>query len=168
MINIPIQFIILLIIIIFPVFIMLFTFDNVGGDDFDLKNSYKEMASCVFVITMVMLCSIFVYVPCYERGSTMRYLLRKMGIGSVKYWLTTVLFDLGIGVIMCGLTFGLIGVLFTNEYNIGFVDWLDMIWKNLVWLMTFITQSKKSFIHQLLTLNRLHCELPVQIYRRKH
>jgi hypothetical protein len=151
MINIPIQFVILLVIIIFPVFIMLFTFESIGGDSFDLKKSYKEMAGCVFLVTMVMLCSIFVYVPCYERGCKMRFILRKLGIKSVKYWASTLSFDLAIALVMCILTFGLISLLFNKTYDINFIDYLDMIWRNLIWLSTFITQSK-HFSHSKIYL----------------
>lgn len=142
MVNIPIQFIIFLTVIIFPVFILLFTVDSLGSNDIDMASSYKELAGAVFLVTLVMLCSIFVYVPCYERGSKMHFLMRRLGISSGKYWIAMLVFDSIIGVLLCLLTFGLVSLLYIKEYSIGVLDWLDMCWRSFVWLITFITQSK--------------------------
>jgi len=122
MLNIPIQFIILLTVTIFPIFILLFTVDSFGSDSIDMKACYKEMAGAVFLVTMVMLCSIFVYVPCYERGSKMHFLLRRIGISSWKYWTSMLLFDSVVGLIVCLVTFGLVSILYRSEYGIDVID----------------------------------------------
>lgn len=156
--KIPIQIIIILIMIIFPVFIITFTLDKLASEFEDIELIYGEVASLVFLITVVFLCSAFVYLPCYEKGNKLRFLLKRMGVGSYLYYFSMFFGDFLIGLFMCFVSFGLVFLLVNEEGNIFW----GVFAKALLWLMTYIVQSKDTPA-SLISFNRLHSQLLLQV-----
>jgi hypothetical protein len=143
MLKIPIQILVILVVVIFPGFVMMYVIDNSDPDaNIDITLVWKEASSLTFVIVIALLCSTFVYLPCYERSNKLRYLLQKMGVNSVKYYLTLFASDFLIGVFMSFFGTLFIFATFTSDSGIdsdGF--YLKVVFGNLAWMTTYITQS---------------------------
>ena len=143
--NIPIQIIILVVVVIFPGFIILFSLDNITevNNSFDVKVVYKELASMVFFLSICVLCSVFVYVPCYERSCKMRYLMQKIGVESTMYYLVLFASDLLIGFGMTLLGFVFMFLILSVDHGIGLKrEYFALVFENYLWLSTFIGQSE--------------------------
>lgn len=138
----PIQILILTLMVLFPAFTIQYAFDNFFTN-FNFEGVFIEASSTVFMGCMSLLCSVFVYLPGYEREKKIRYIMKKMGVGSTFYYTTLFFCDLIIGLIMCLLAFGLISILLEYDHNIRVGnDYFIMVFSNLIWISTFISQSK--------------------------
>lgn len=142
MLKIPIQIMVILFVVIFPGFVMMYVIDNSEDSDIDVTLVWREVSSLTFMLTISILCSTFVYLPCYERSNKLRYLLQKMGVNSVKYYLTLFASDFLIGIFMAFSGTIFIFSTFTEESGIDSSgQYLKVVFANLAWMATYITQS---------------------------
>lgn len=140
----PIQILILLVMISYPAFTIHYSLDNIW-ESISYEGVYKEIASTVFVAVVSLLCSVFVFLPGYERNKKMRYIMKKIGVSSTLYYIMLLLTDLIIGFFMSFLCFAIISVVLKSSHNIqvGSDLWV-LTFSNLIWLSTYIAQSKKN------------------------
>jgi hypothetical protein len=142
MLKIPIQILVILFVVIFPGFVMMYVIDNSDGQNIDVTLVWKEVSSLTFMFTISILCSTFVYLPCYERSNKLRYLLQKMGVNSVKYYLTLFSSDVLIGIFMSFAGTLFIFSTFTDDSGIDSSGkYFPVVFSNLAWMCTYITQS---------------------------
>lgn len=140
----PIQIAIMVMVVSFPAFTIHFTFDNLW-EDINYEGVYKQIASTVFMGCVSLLCSVFVFLPGYERNKKMRYIMKKLGVSSPIYYIMLMTTDLIIGLLMCILCFALIAIVLRIDQGIKMSSnfWVLTI-TNLIWLSTYIAQSKPT------------------------
>lgn len=120
----------------------MYVIDNSDSENIDITLIWKEVSCLTFMFTITILCSTFVYLPCYERANKLRYLLQKMGVNSLKYFLTLFASDLLIGIFMAFTGTLFIFSTFTDESGIDSSgQYLNVVMANLAWMCTYITQS---------------------------
>lgn len=140
--KIPIQIIVIIFVMIFPGFVMMYVIENSQGTSLEINLIWREVSGAIFAITISLLCSTFVYLPCYERSNKLRYLLEKMGVSSLKYYSTLFASDLLIGFAMCLVGTIFIFGTFTESSGIDSSgSYFLVVLSNLAWMATFITQS---------------------------
>lgn len=140
----PIQIVILGMMVSFPAFTIHFTFDNFW-QEISYEGVYKQIASTVFMGCVSLLCSVFVFLPGYERNKKMRYIMKKLGVTSLIYYVMLLVTDLIIGFFMCFLCFALISILLRSVHGIKMAaDFWVLIITNLIWLSTYIAQSNHT------------------------
>jgi ABC-type multidrug transport system ATPase subunit len=140
--KIPIQIAVIIFVMIFPGFVMMYVIENSQGSNLEINLIWREVSGAVFAITISLLCSTFVYLPCYERSNKLRYLLEKMGVSSLKYYSTLFASDLLIGFAMCCIGTIFIFSTFTESSGIESSGYyLEIVLSNLAWMATYITQS---------------------------
>lgn len=138
----PIQILILMVMVSYPAFTIHFSLDNIW-EEISYDKVYKEIASVVFMGCVSLLCSVFVFLPGYERNNKMRYIMKKIGVSSTIYYLMLFLADLIIGFFMCILCFALIALVLKSSHDIKMGnDFWILTFSNLLWLSTYIVQSK--------------------------
>lgn len=137
----PIQIFILLVTISYPAFTIHYSMDNIW-ESISYEGIYKEIASTTFLGVVSLLCSVFVFLPGYERNNKMRYILKKIGVSSFLYYIVLFISDLIIGLTMSFLCFVLIAIVLNSSHNIEMgTDLWILTLSNLIWISTYIAQS---------------------------